>query len=105
MSIPPEQPPENLPATESAADMIRQAEFPLAVRDRTSYRSDQWAFLERRVPALLFTTGLHDQYHRPGDVPELIEVDAALRVVAVVEQLVAGLADGARPKFVADDGK
>jgi len=80
-------------------------EFPLAVRDRTSYRSDQWAFLERRVPALLFTTGLHDQYHRPGDVPELIEVDAALRVVAVVEQLVAGLADGARPKFVADDGK
>src|SRR5262245_27808675 len=80
-------------------------EFALAVRDRTSYRSDQWAFLERRVPALLFTTGLHDQYHRPGDVPELIEVDAALRAVGVVEQLVAGLADGSRPEFVAGEGK
>ena len=42
MSIPPEQPPENLPATESAADMIRQAEFPLAVRGYDRHAVDDF---------------------------------------------------------------
>ena len=42
MSIPPEQPPENLPAPESAADMIRQAEFPLAVRGYDRHAVDDF---------------------------------------------------------------
>lgn len=30
-------------------------------------RSDQWSFLERRIPAVFFTTGLHPDYHTPQD--------------------------------------
>jgi cell division initiation protein len=42
MSIPPEQPQENLPATESAADLIREAEFPLAVRGYDRHAVDEF---------------------------------------------------------------
>jgi hypothetical protein len=30
-------------------------------------RSDQWTFLQRRIPAVFFTTGLHPDYHTPQD--------------------------------------
>lgn len=42
MSIPPEQPQENLPATEGAAELIRQAEFPLAVRGYDRHAVDEF---------------------------------------------------------------
>jgi hypothetical protein len=34
--------------------------------------SDHWSFLERRVPVVLFHTGLHGDYHRPSDDAEKI---------------------------------
>jgi Zn-dependent M28 family amino/carboxypeptidase len=71
------------------------------LRDRSSYRSDQNEFLACGIPALLFTTGVHDQYHRPGDVPGLVEVTAAVRIVDLVDQMLQNLVDGAeRPLFV-----
>lgn len=79
-------------------------ELAIRLRDRSSYRSDQGSFLARRVPALLLTTGLHDQYHTPGDVPDLVEVGAALLVVDFVEHVVRALADGPEPAFV-DGGR
>ncbi len=30
-------------------------------------RSDQWPFLQQRIPAIFFTTGLHPDYHTPQD--------------------------------------
>jgi hypothetical protein len=78
----------------------RAAGRTLQQRDRTSFRSDQGEFLGRGVPALLFTTGLHEQYHRPGDVPELVEVPAALAIVDVVDAVLQGLAAGPAPRFV-----
>ena len=30
-------------------------------------RSDQWSFLQQRIPAVFFTTGLHPDYHTPQD--------------------------------------
>jgi DivIVA domain-containing protein len=42
MSIPPEQPQENLPAPDNAADMIREAEFPLAVRGYDRHAVDDF---------------------------------------------------------------
>lgn len=30
-------------------------------------RSDQWSFLQQRVPAIFLTTGLHPDYHTPQD--------------------------------------
>jgi len=35
-------------------------------------RSDQWPFLQVGVPAVFLHTGLHPDYHRPTDTPDLI---------------------------------
>jgi membrane-associated protease RseP (regulator of RpoE activity) len=34
--------------------------------------SDHWPFYERRIPFLMFHTGLHGEYHRPSDDAHLI---------------------------------
>ena len=36
-------------------------------------RSDHYNFVERDIPVLFFTTGLHTDYHTPGDVVEKID--------------------------------
>lgn len=70
------------------------------LRPWSSHRSDQSVFLSRGVPALLLTTGLHEDYHRPSDTPELVETEGALRLLDLAEALVRALADAdARPEF------
>ncbi len=78
----------------------------LRLRPWSSYRSDQSTFLQAGIPALLLTTGLHDQYHRPGDIPDLIEYDAALGLIDLAEKLVRVLGDAEqRPAFQPQRGK
>ena len=75
------------------------------LRHRTSYRSDQWVFASGGIPALLLTTGLHEQYHRPSDVPALVESDAALQVVDLAERLLVALDHAPRLRFAAAGGR
>ncbi len=49
-------------------------------------RSDQWPFLQRGVPAVFFHTGLHPDYHTPGDRPERINYSKMERIVRLVHQ-------------------
>jgi Peptidase family M28 len=49
-------------------------------------RSDQWPFLQRGVPAVFFHTGLHPDYHTPGDRPERINYPKMERIVRLVHQ-------------------
>lgn len=49
-------------------------------------RSDQWPFLERGVPAVYFHTGLHPDYHTPGDRPEKIHYAKMERIIRLVHQ-------------------
>jgi hypothetical protein len=44
------------------------------------FRSDHFSFAAREVPAIFFTTGLHDEYHRPGDEAHLIDADKVARI-------------------------
>jgi hypothetical protein len=44
------------------------------------FRSDHFSFAAREVPAIFFTTGLHDEYHRPGDEVHLIDTDKVVRI-------------------------
>jgi Zn-dependent M28 family amino/carboxypeptidase len=56
-------------------------------------RSDHWPFLQRRVPAVFFHTGLHPDYHTANDRPERIEYAKMERIARLVYQtawLVAG---------------
>ena len=47
-------------------------------------RSDNWPFLQRGVPAILFHTGLHPDYHTPNDTPEKINYDKMEKIVRLV---------------------
>jgi Zn-dependent M28 family amino/carboxypeptidase len=49
-------------------------------------RSDQWPFLQKGIPAVFFHTGLHPDYHTPGDRPERINYPKMERIVRLVHQ-------------------
>ena len=49
-------------------------------------RSDQWPFLQSKIPAVFFHTGLHPDYHRMGDRPEKIEYAKMDRIARLVYQ-------------------
>lgn len=49
-------------------------------------RSDQWPFLQSKVAAVFFHTGLHPDYHRMGDRPEKIEYGKMERIARLVYQ-------------------
>ena len=63
--------------------------------------SDHTSFLIGRVPALFFFSGLHSDYHKPGDTWDKIDAPDAAKVL----ELVAGIADALRetserPQFI-----
>jgi hypothetical protein len=58
-------------------------------------RSDDSSFIDRRIPAINFFTGFHDDYHRPGDDWEKIDVTGIRQVATLAFELAARVA--ARP--------
>jgi hypothetical protein len=55
-------------------------------------RSDDSNFIDRRVPALHFFTGFHDDYHRPSDDWERIDGAGTARVATLALELAARIA-------------
>ena len=49
-------------------------------------RSDHWPFLQQRIPAIFFHTGLHPDYHTPRDRPEKINYTKWEKIVRLVHQ-------------------
>jgi hypothetical protein len=65
-----------------------------------SGRSDDSSFLDRRIPALHFFTGFHDDYHRPSDDWNRIDADGTARVATLALELAARIGARAdRPEF------
>jgi len=63
-------------------------------------RSDDSNFIDRRVPALHFFTGFHDDYHRPSDDWDRIDAGGTARVATLALELAARLAArDDRPEF------
>jgi len=64
-------------------------------------RSDDYNFLNRRIPAINFFTGFHDDYHRPGDDWEKVDAAGTRQVATLALELAARLAGReTRPEFV-----
>jgi len=61
------------------------------IRDRASSRSDHWNFLQAGIPALFINSGIHEQYHRPTDVLELIQIGPALQTIDLGAKLIVKL--------------
>lgn len=64
-------------------------------------RSDQWAFLQKGIPALFVHTGEHPDYHRPSDTADKIVYPKMEKIVRLVYLAVEELGNAAgRPAFV-----
>jgi Peptidase family M28/PA domain len=64
-------------------------------------RSDHWPFLQRGVPGVWFHTGLHPDYHTPGDRPERINYAKMEKIARMVHQMSWDLANAnSRPKLM-----
>ena len=50
--------------------------------ERLYCRSDHWNFARSGIPVVKMGSGLHDDYHKPSDIPALINADKVARVAA-----------------------
>jgi hypothetical protein len=55
--------------------------------------SDHYPFFVQRIPTLMFHTGLHEDYHRPTDDTEKINVEGMQQVVRLILEVMISLAD------------
>jgi hypothetical protein len=55
--------------------------------------SDHWPFYERRIPYVMFHTGLHGEYHRPSDDAHLINHDGLATASKMIFEFAVRLAD------------
>lgn len=62
-------------------------------------RSDHWPFLERGIPAIFLTTGLHPDYHTPQDDTERIDFAKLARVARLAARAAWIVADGPAPQI------
>jgi hypothetical protein len=70
--------------------------------------SDHYTFIEHSIPALMFHTGLHSDYHRPSDDADKINVAGMQRITRLMVGVVAALANepsvgGFRPSARAEN--
>jgi len=59
--------------------------------------SDHYPFIAARIPTLMLHTGLHDQYHRPSDDVELVNVAGIPLVCRLALALTTDIADAPEP--------
>jgi len=64
-------------------------------------RSDNWPFLQRGVPAIFLTTGLHPDYHTPDDDTDRIDFAKLERITELASRVAWMTADGGAPRFKA----
>ncbi|HEX2168549.1 MAG TPA: M20/M25/M40 family metallo-hydrolase, partial [Longimicrobiales bacterium] len=66
------------------------------------FRSDHFSFAAKEVPAIFFTSGLHDDYHQPSDEPDTIDDDKVTRVARLLFLYAQELANASqRPEWTA----
>src|SRR5690606_20712483 len=63
--------------------------------ERIYCRSDHWMYARYGIPVTFFTTGLHDDYHKPSDSAEKIDFEKLARVATLATDI--ALEVGNRP--------
>jgi hypothetical protein len=63
--------------------------------------SDHDSFYRKKVPVIFFWTGVHEDYHKPSDTAEKINVSGMRRITDLAEKVVSHLAaTSERPEYV-----
>ena len=80
----------------AAAAGLRVIETPARLLElfRLENRTDDWWFRRHGVPAIHFSTGLHDDYHQVSDTPDKLVPSQLERIARTAAHLVRGLASG-----------
>jgi len=63
---------------------------------RKSGNSDHASFDARKIPAMMIMTGIHSDYHKPGDTPDKINYYGMGLIYYFSKRLILGLADGVK---------
>ena len=62
-------------------------------------RSDHFNYARKGIPIVFFTTGMHDDYHKPSDEPSKIDYAKMARVARLIRDVVVAVGNGAaRPR-------
>jgi acetylornithine deacetylase/succinyl-diaminopimelate desuccinylase-like protein len=81
-------------------DLVRRSAerhaLTLALEDGTDGLSDHASFHAARIPALFFTTGVHDAYHTPDDRSDALQTSGTERVLSLVSDVTLALANTRR---------
>jgi Zn-dependent M28 family amino/carboxypeptidase len=70
--------------------------------NRYYFRSDHYNFAKKGIPAIFFFSGVHEDYHQPGDTPDKIMYDKMVTIGKHVFNLIWKLAD--RDQRIVVDG-
>ncbi len=83
-------------------EAVRKSELKVDFTDQAGYgSSDHTSFTTKQVPVLFFFSGLHGDYHRPSDTWDKIEPGEAAKLLRMVADITARLANGdERPQYV-----
>jgi len=75
--------------------------FKIDLSEATGYGgSDHMSFTVKQVPVIFFFSGLHGDYHKPGDTWDKIDAPEAAKLLGYVAQIATRLAnDPERPAF------
>ncbi len=72
--------------------MFDSSGVPIAPSKGGQGPSDHASFYAASIPVLFFFTGLHEQYHAPTDTADLLNIDGATKVSALVGDIALALA-------------
>jgi aminopeptidase YwaD len=82
--------------------IIPQYQLKIDYSDNGGYgSSDHTSFTTKQVPVLFFFSGLHSDYHKPGDTWDKIDTASSVQVLQLIADVAAHLeSDATRPQFV-----
>jgi Zn-dependent M28 family amino/carboxypeptidase len=69
------------------------------LRNEIFARSDHAPFIEKEIPSVFFFTGLHEDYHAPGDDLDKLDIEGMAAVTGVAYRFIQLLAENLSPNF------
>ena len=82
------------------AEGVQGERLDVALHDSPFGPSDHSSFYAAGVPVLFFNTGVHDDYHTPGDTADKLNVAGMADAARVSLRIAERLGGGARPSYV-----
>lgn len=79
------------------AEAARQAGVEIRFSTKRGSNSDHASFLDKNIPALHLYTGTHEDYHRPTDHWEKLNIEGMSKVSDLVSSLAGKIAAGKEP--------